>query len=155
MTRKTIAVTLIAATFAASIPVAAMANPGFHGRYARDCRAMAPCEAMPNLTEDQLAQLDKYHKEHYAAVAPLRDQLAEKRMTLNALSRNPNTSPDELRALTADITKLRAQIRTVNEDFRAKMQKEGLPCPGFRHHDGFGPSFGPRHDGFGPRGCAR
>ncbi len=146
MTRKPIIVALVAATFAASIPVAAMASPDFHGRYARDCRRMAPCAAMPNLTEAQRAQLDKLHEEHRAAVAPLHDKLAEKRMTLNALSRNPNTSPDELRALTADITSLRTQIRTVNNDFVAKMQKEGLPCPGFRFHDGYGPR---HHDGYG------
>lgn len=146
MTRKPIIVALVAATFAASIPVAAMASPDFHGRYARDCRRAAPCESMPRLTEEQRAQMVKLHEEHRAAVAPLHDKLAEKRMTLNALSRNPNTSPDELRALTADITSLRTQIRTVNNDFVAKMQKEGLPCPGFRFHDGYGPR---HHDGYG------
>ena len=101
---------------------------------------------MPRLTEEQRAQMIKLHEEHRAAVAPLREQIAEKRMTLNALSRNPNTSPDELRALTADITSLRTQIRTVYNDFVAKMQKEGLPCPGFRFHDGYGPR---HHDGYG------
>lgn len=148
MTRKPVIIALLAATFAASIPVAAMASPDFHGRYARDCRRAAPCESMPRLTEEQRAQMVKLHEEHRAAVAPLHDKLAEKRMTLNALSRNPNTSPDELRALTADITSLRTQIRTVNNDFVAKMQKEGLPCPGFRFHDGYGHR---HHDGYGHR----
>ncbi len=137
MTRKTLATSLAAIIFATSIPAAAMAHPDFHGRY-RDCQTTAPCPAMPNLTDAQKAQLENFRKEHYAAVAPLRDSLMEKRMTLNALSRNPNTSPDELRQLTADITKLRTQIRTVNDDFAAKLTKAGLPCPQFRHHDDYG-----------------
>ncbi|WP_273522902.1 periplasmic heavy metal sensor [Mailhella massiliensis] len=152
MTRKPVIIALLAATFAAAVPVAvpvaAMANPDFHGRYARDCRRAAPCESMPRLTEEQRAQMVKLHEEHRAAVAPLREQIAEKRMTLNALSRNPNTSPDELRALTADISRLRAKMRTVNDDFRAKMQKQGLPCAEFGRHDGYGPR---HHDGYGHR----
>lgn len=134
MTRKTIITSLAAIIFATSIPAAAMAYPGFHGRYDYNC----PAQNVPQLTDEQKAQLDKLHEEHYAAVAPLRDSLMEKRMTLDALSRNPNATPAELRQLTADITKLRTQIRTVNEEFFTKMDKAGLPCPRFRHHDGYG-----------------
>ena len=147
MTRKTIITSLAAIIFATSIPVAAMANPAFHGRYGYNCQAPASCPAMTQLTDEQKAQFDKLHEEHYAAVAPLRDNLMEKRMTLNALSRNPNTTPAELRQLTADITKLRTQIRTVNDEFVAKMEKAGLPCPQFRHHDGYG--YGHRGQGMG------
>ncbi len=154
MTRKTIITSLAAIIFATSIPVAAMAYPGFHRGYNGDC-PRAEYQAMPQLTDAQKAQLDKFHQEHYAAIAPLRDSLAEKRMTLNALSRNPNATSTELRQLTADIAKLRAQIRTVNEDFAAKMEKEGLPCPGFRYYDG---GRGMRHHdgrGMGYYGCNR
>ena len=97
MTRKTIITSLAAVIFATSIPVAAMAHPGFHGRYGYNCQAPASCPAMTQLTDEQKAQFDKLHEEHYAAVAPLRDSLMEKRMTLNALSRNPNATPVELR----------------------------------------------------------
>ena len=138
MTRKTLATSLAAIIFATSIPVAAMANPAFHGRYGYNCQTPVSCPAMPNLTAEQKAQFDKLHEEHYAAIAPLRDSLMEKRMTLNALSRNPNATPTELRQLASDITKLRTQIRTVNDEFFAKMEKAGLPCPQFRHHDGYG-----------------
>lgn len=154
MNRKTITMSLAAIIFATSIPVAAMANPDFHGRYSRDCQRMVSCPAMSQLTDSQRAEMEKLHKEHYAAIAPLRDSLMEKRMTLNALSRNPNTSPVELRQLTADISKLRAQLRTAHEEFTAKMEKAGLPCPGFRH-DGYGMR---HHDGYGMRhygGCGR
>ena len=143
MTRKTIITSLAAVIFATSIPVAAMAHPGFHGRYGYNCQAPASCPAMTQLTDEQKAQFDKLHEEHYAAVAPLRDSLMEKRMTLIALSRNPNATPVELRQLASDITKLRTQIRTVNEEFFAKLEKAGLPLPQFRHHDGYG------HDGYG------
>ena len=143
MTKKTVIVSLVALAFAASIPVSAMANPDFHGRYHRNYQQnMDACPYLPQLTDEQKAQMDKFHKEHYDAVAPLRDSLAEKRMTLNALSRNPNTDPAELRQLTADITKLRTQIRTVNDEFFAKMEKAGLPCPGFRNYAG---GYGFRH----------
>ncbi|WP_346665255.1 periplasmic heavy metal sensor [uncultured Mailhella sp.] len=155
MTRKTIAASLAAVIFAASLPAAAMARPDFHGRY-RDCPALADCPAQTQLTADQKAQLDKFHEEHYKAVTPLRDSLREKYMTLNALSGNPNASPDEIRQLTADITKLRTQIRTVNDDFSAKLVKAGLPCPrngmGYGRHDGYGMGYGHRgygHDGYG------
>lgn len=162
MTRKTIVTSLAAIIFATSIPAAAMAQHGFYGRY-HDCPRAVSCQNMPQLTDAQLDKLDKLHQEHYTAIAPLRDSLVEKRMTLNALSRNPNTTPAELRQLTADISKLRAQIRTVNEDFAAKLEKEGLPCPGFRaydggrgmrHHAGHGMGY---HDGrgMGYYGCNR
>ena len=149
MTRKTIITTLAAVIFATSIPVAAMAYPGSHGRYGYNCQAPASCPAMTQLTDEQKAQFDKLHEEHYAAVAPLRDSLMEKRMTLSALARNPNATPVELRQLAADITKLRTQIRTVNEEFFAKLEKAGLPLPQFRHHDGYG------HDGYGHDGYGR
>ena len=157
MTRKTIAASLAAVIFAASLPVAAMAHPGFHGRGYRDYPVAAS-----QLTDEQKAQLDKFHEEHYKAVTPLRDNLMEKRMTLNALSGNPNASPDELRQLTADITKLRTQIRTINDEFYAKLTKAGLPCPRYGRHDGYGMGYGHRgygHDGYGhgmgARGCYR
>ena len=136
MTKKTVIVSLVALAFAASIPVSAMANPDFHGRYHRNYQNAATCPYLPQLTDEQKAQMEKFRKEHYDAVAPLRDSLMEKRMTLNALSRNPNTTPAELRQLTADITKLRTQIRTVNDDYFAKMEKAGIPCPGFRNQAG-------------------
>ena len=137
MTRKTIAAALAAVMFAATLPVAAMAYPGFQGR-GYNGQVPASCPALPNLTDEQKAQFTKLHEEHYAALAPLRDSLMEKRMTLNALSRNPNATPTELRQLASDISKIQTQIRTVNDDFYAKMEKAGLPCPQFRHHDGYG-----------------
>ena len=158
MSRKTVIVSLVAMAFAASIPVAAMADPGFHGRYNRNYQRMNDCPAMPRLTGEQKAQMDKLHEEHFAAVRPLRDSLAAKHMELNALSRNPNVDPSELRQLTADITKLRTQIRDVNDNFADKMEKAGLPCPGFRNYDGgrgmhHAEGYG-RH-GHGGYGCGR
>lgn len=136
MSRKTVIVSLVAMAFAVSIPVSAMADPGFYGRYHRNYQRMDDCPVMPRLTDEQKAQMDKLQEEHFAAVRPLRDSLAAKHMELNALSRNPNVEPSELRQLTADITKLRTQLRDANDDFFNKMEKAGLPCPGFRNYDG-------------------
>ena len=155
MTRKTIITSLLALSFIASIPAAAMAAPGFYGRYSCNYQRENDCPVMTQLTDEQKTQLDALHKEHFAAVTPLRDALSAKHMELNALSRNPNVDPSELRQLTADITKLRTQIREANDDFFSKMEKAGLPCQGFRnygggrgmhHADGYG--YG-RGDGYG------
>ncbi len=165
MTRKPIITSLLALSFIASIPVAAMAAPDFYGRYSCNYQRANDCPVMPRLTDEQRVQMDKLHEEHTAAVRPLRDALAAKRLELNALSRNPNVDPSELRQLTADITKLRTQIREVNDDFFSNMEKAGLPCARLRHHDDYGYGHGHgrgmhhaegygRH-GHGGYGCGR
>ena len=137
MSKNTLALTILSAALLTSLPMIATAHPdGYgrhHGSYDRGVYAQAP-----ELTKEQMAQMDKFCEEHRAALQPLRDQLIQKRMELRALSPNPNVKPEELKALTAEITKLHEQIRTVNDDFYAKMDKAGLPCYGYHqrgwHH---------------------
>ena len=145
---KALSLSLLSAVVLASVPVVAMAYPGDCGWYQGYHRG-AYCQSMPELTEEQAAQLDKLYVEHQNAVEPLYEQLSEKRMELRALSPNPNVKPEELKALTAEIAKLRKQIRTVNDEFYAKIGNSGLPCPGYHHH-GEGWRNTPRHG----HGCA-
>lgn len=136
MSRKPIAI-LFAAALICAVPAAGMAKPDFRGCPGYECYRPAP--PMPKLTEEQRAQIAALREEHLAAITPLRDQLREKKMTLDVLARNPNTQPNELRALAEDISKLHVQLRTVNNDFCAKMQKQNLPCEALAPHKGYCP----------------
>lgn len=148
MNKKIITTALAAAFLAVSIPAAAMAYPDFHGRNGCPYISGTPSPAMPQLTDEQKLQIDKLHKEHATAMLPLRDSLSEKRMTLNALSRNPNATPAELRQLAAEITKIKAQMRAAHEELAAKMEKAGVPCPEFRAcSKGYGMHSRRGHDG--------
>lgn len=149
MIKNTLALTLLSAVVLTSLPVIATAHPGY-GRHhdGRGAYVQAPA-----LSQDQIAQMDKFCEEHRAALQPLRDQLIQKRMELLALSPNPNVKPEELKALTAEITKLHEQIRAVNDDFFVKMDKAGLPCRGYYHgRSGYHASCGDYYHGYHGRG---
>ena len=146
MIKKTLSLSLLSAVALVSIPMVAMAYPhsyGHHDGYHRG----AYCQVMPELNEEQTAQLDKFRDERRNALRPLYDKLEEKRLELRALSPNPNVKPEELKAITAEIADLRKQIRDVEDDFYANMIKAGLPCRGY-HHNGAGWGDAPRH-GYG------
>jgi Spy/CpxP family protein refolding chaperone len=96
---------------------------------------------------ERKAQREKLIKEHHAAVMPLHEKLVQKQMELEVLSPNPNVKPEELKALVADICDLRKQMRVLGEEYRAKLEKAGLPCPRFRQECG-----GPRHGFHGNHG---
>ena len=152
MTKKTLSLSLLSLAVLAAVPMVAMAQPHYYdgGRH-HGYHRMAPCQAMPELSKEQIAQMDKYHEEHRAAVAPLFDQLMEKKMELRALSPTPNVKPEELKAITSEIAALRAKIRAVNDEFYANMDKAGLPCGDYGcawHGDGYG-------YGHGRHGCWR
>ena len=51
MTRKTIITSLLALSFIASIPAAAMAAPGFYGRYSCNYQRENDCPVMTQLTD--------------------------------------------------------------------------------------------------------
>ena len=137
MLKKTLLLSLFSAAVFVSLPLAATAHPDGYGRHHGNYYGYSCYQAMPELSKEQAAQMDKLCEEHRNAVQPLYDQLSQKGLELRALSPNPNVKPEELKALTAEIAKLHEQIRTVNNDFYAKMTKAGLPCRGY-HHGGYG-----------------
>lgn len=77
---------------------------------------------------ERKALWEKKVKAHHEAVAPLYEQLMQKRMELDALSPNPNTKPEELKALVAEIVSLRKQLHVLQNEFRADLAKSGLKC---------------------------
>ena len=84
-----------------------------------------------------LASIPMVAMAYHDAVRPIYDQLTQKGLELRALSPNPNVKPEELKAVIADISKLHAQLRTINEDFYSKMADAGLPCVGAYRHGGY------------------
>ena len=136
MIKKTLSISLLSAAVLSSIPMVAMAYPDGYGRHHGYQRANC-YQAMPELTQEQRAQMDKLYEEHRNAVRPLYDQLNQKGLELRTLSPNPNVKPEELKAIIADISKLHEQLRTINEDFYSKMASAGLPCPGAYRHGGY------------------
>ncbi len=144
MTKKTLTIALLSLAVFVAVPLSAMAWPHAY-------------PAAPQLSQEQVAQMDKLYDEHRAAAAPLYEQLAQKRMELRALAPNPNVKPEELKALTAEISALHEKIRVLNQSFYDSLDKAGLPCYGYgygRHggfHDRGYDGYGHRHGG---HGCA-
>ncbi len=141
MNRKTLSVALLSLAVFVAVPLSAMAWP----------------HAMPTsqLSQEQVTQMEKLYDEHYAATAPLYDQIAQKRLELRALAPNPNVKPEELKALSAEISALHEKVRALDETFYDNLTKAGLPCYGYGRHGGF---HGRGHAGYGYHhggyGCA-
>ena len=160
MNAKTISLTLLGTVMLASVPALTMAACPQSGP-ATCPKTMERCErpAAPahHITPEQMAQFKEFRNERKAALAPLRQQLTQKRMELRALSPNPNVKPEELKALVAEIMELRGKVAAVNKDFRDKMKKAGLPswlgnkkgAPFHKFHRGNERANGPHH------GCCR
>ena len=157
MNTKNIALSLVAAALLAAVPAAAFADSCAKPVHSACTALKASCERpghpAPQLSAEQAAELQKLRAEHHAALASLRDSIAQKKMELHALAPNPNVKPEELKALAAEISDLRKQMRTLGEEYRAKLEKAGLPCPHFRQ-DCERPH-GPRHGFHGGHGFHR
>ena len=87
-------------------------------------------------------------KEFDTRLLPLREQIQAKHMELDALSSNPNTKPESLSKLSAEIAALQTKIRTEYQARDARLSEvTGLAAgPGWGHgrggHGGYG-----RHNG--------
>lgn len=111
------------------------------------------------LSQEKRDALDKLMQERQTALDPMIQQLEAKRLELNALSRNPNTKPEDISKLAQDVAKLQNQIQTTNRDFQGKVRSEiGIPAGqrggmmGYGHRmDGNGPMMGGYHHGMGWR----
>ena len=124
----------------------------------------------PDLTEEQITQLNKLRSDFYNDTAALRGQMATKRAELRALMINPEATPDEIGAKQKEILHLRTQFAEKRITHQAKMRgvlnKEQLRQlggwgrgPGFghgwRHHHGYGPGKGMGNDPEGGPYCPR
>lgn len=89
------------------------------------------------LATQQMTQADKtafieMRDEFRQKVEPIRDQLWAKQMEYDALAGNPNTKPDDIRKLIAEMSDLRAKIKTERQKFGSAMKAKDFGPQSFR-----------------------
>ena len=128
-----------------------------------------PGSAVANLSQDQIAKIQKVQSDRYAEMAKVRSEMFAKRAELQALFREPTLDQPKIAAKQKEIAALQAQMqekalaaRTAVAEVLTPEQRAQLPAfgpgmgpgfgPGFGAGRGFGPGmgFGPRM-GYGPR----
>ena len=95
----------------------------------------APAPAFKKMSDEDHAAIAAMHKEYRQKITPLRDQMWAKRMEYKALVGNPNIKQADVQALVADMSKLRAQIRTEHEAYSDQLEAKGYA---FGHGKNFG-----------------
>ena len=114
--------------------------------------APGACWGYAQLTPEKQVAFDKIVDEIQPRLDELRMQFRVKHMELNALSRNPNTTRDDIHKAADELQQLGTAINKERQAMYTRLEKEvgPLPCNGPRF--GFGPRFGdgPRYGG-GPR----
>ena len=120
MSRKTMMIIGVAASvlLLASLALAQghMGGPGWgHGR------GMAYWHA-PNLTPEQMAQMNKFRNEFYNDSAAVRGQLAAKDAELRALTGNPDATSEQIAAKQKEILQIRTQFGEKRIAYEAKLR---------------------------------
>ena len=124
----------------------AIAGPGRQAGFGNNGRGCMGGNYGPKIgySPGQVAQLTPEKQEAYRKImdafqskmTPLREAMWQKRLELKALSPNPNTQPDEIKALVKEIGTLHTQMRTEYEALKNRLEKEiGLKVGrgGFHH----------------------
>ena len=158
--RNTIVVVGLIGAMALSAATAFAWGPG-GGRGMGRGYGYGPGAAAPNLSDDQVAKLQKIQADRYAEAAKLRNDMLAKRLEIQALFRAPVLDQAKIAAKQKEITALQAQTqekglatRTAAAEVLTPEQRAQLPTfgpgtgPGFGR--GMGMGYGPRM-GFGPR----
>jgi Spy/CpxP family protein refolding chaperone len=116
-----------------------------------------PGAAAANLSEEQVAKIQKIQGDRYAEMAKLRDEMFAKGTELRDLFREPTLDQTKITAKQKEIAALQAQmqekrlaVRTAMAEVLTPEQRAQLPAFGQGAGPGFGPGFGPGR-GFGPR----
>ncbi len=101
-----------------------------------------------DLSSEKQIALEKMFDEQHDKTEPLRDQLFAKNLELDALSKNPNTQPAQIKQLVNEITELRKNLRTQRQAFAAKVEKDfGIDLQmGYEHGRGMGRGRDGDHD---------
>jgi zinc resistance-associated protein len=130
-----------------------------------------PGRAVANLSQDQIAKIQKIQSDRFAEMTNLRTEMFTKAGELQALFREPTLDQTKIAAKQKEIAALQAQMqekalaaRTAVAEVLTPEQRAQMPAfgpgtgPGFGPGRGFGPGmgFGPRMGygppmGFGPR----
>lgn len=104
----------------------ALAQPGAHD-HGGQAGAQAQAQA---LTPEQQAKLDKILADYQKKTFPLSQDMWAKHTELQALSANPNTKPEQISKLVAELKDLRAKQFAAREALNETLKKEGLPAFG-------------------------
>jgi len=115
-----------------------------------------PGPAVANLSQDQIAKIQKIQSDRYAEMVKLRTEMFTKGNELQALFREPTLEQAKIAAKQKEIGALQAQMqekalaaRTAVAEVLTPEQRAQLPAFGPGAGPGFGPGFGPGR-GFGP-----
>jgi Spy/CpxP family protein refolding chaperone len=114
-----------------------------------------PGAAVPNLSADQVAKIQKIQGDRYAEMATVRNEMFTKRMELQALFREPALDQAKIAAKQKEIAALQAQMQEKGLATRTAVAE--VPTPEQRAQmaafgPGMGPGVGPgRGMGYGPR----
>ncbi|GAB1409427.1 hypothetical protein MASR1M90_05810 [Desulfovibrionales bacterium] len=82
------------------------------------------------LAPEKQAQWNKIMDAHYKEIQPLRDALWQKQMELDALAVNPNTKPEDIRALTNEMVSIRKELDAKRDAMQAKIRQDvGIDMP--------------------------
>jgi Spy/CpxP family protein refolding chaperone len=108
-----------------------------------------------NLSQDQVAKIQKIQSDRYAEMAKVRAEMFAKRTELQALFREPALDQAKIAAKQKEIAALQAQMqekglaaRTAVAETLTPEQRAQMPAFG----SGMGPGFGRGHGmGYGPR----
>jgi Spy/CpxP family protein refolding chaperone len=114
-----------------------------------------PSRAVANLSQDQIAKIQKIQSDRYAEMAKFRTEMFTKGSELQALFREPTLDQAKITAKQKEIAALQAQMqekalaaRTAVAEVLTPEQRAQMPAFG----PGMGPGFGPgRGMGYGPR----
>jgi zinc resistance-associated protein len=127
---------------------------GMHRGWSDDPRGYGYPGYQGNLSDEDLARLDKERRDFYEATADLREALYQKELELS--SELAKAEPDAKRAagLQKEISSLESQLDQKRLDQRIKMRKD-FPRFGYRGYGGMGMGRGMYGGGYGPGSCWR
>lgn len=134
---------LISLTTALIILFAAMsfAGPGRDGKHGQRQGGQDRLAQIVNqLSPEKRALFESILDEHRKAIRPLHNKMWQKRTELKALSSNPNTKPETLTAIVAEMADTRVKLQEKGDALRERIKKD------------VGIDFPPSRFGQGPRG---
>ena len=94
-------------------------------------------QVVNQLSPEKRALFESIIDEHRKDVRPLRNTMWQKRTELKALSANPNTKPETLTAIVAEMADARVKLQEKGDALRARIKKEvGIDFPPSRFGQG-------------------
>lgn len=104
----------------------------FHCRYSRGVSWHSTC--IPGLTQEQAQKIQALEKRHIEEVAPLRQNLLQKRLELMAALRASEVDEGKVFSLQKEISKIASDLQERRLRFRLEIQKMLTPEQRVRLH---------------------